>query len=137
MFFHQCEALYIDQHVTFADLLSTMDEFLGKLFKQGIETRYRPSYFPFVEPGMEVDVRCLVCEGKGCPVCKQSGWLEIAGAGMVHPEVLRNGGIDPEVYSGYAWGMGIERLVMIMHGIKDIRLFTENDLRFLNQFTAL
>lgn len=137
VFFHQCEALYIDQHVTFADLLSTMDEFLGKLFKQGIETRYRPSYFPFVEPGMEVDVRCLVCGGDGCPVCKHSGWLEIAGAGMVHPEVLRNGGIDPEVYSGYAWGMGIERLVMIMHGIKDIRLFTENDLRFLNQFSAL
>lgn len=136
VFFHQVEAVYIDQEVTFADLLATMDEFLGKLFKQGIETRYRPSYFPFVEPGMEVDVRCLVCEGSGCPICKYSGWLEIAGAGMIHPEVLRNGGIDPEIYTGYAWGMGLERLVLILHGIKDIRRFTENDLRFLRQFSA-
>lgn len=134
VFFHQVEALYINKGVSFAELLSTMDEFLDRLFKQNIGTRYRPSYFPFVEPGMEVDVSCLVCEGKGCPVCKQTGWLEIAGAGMVHPEVLKNGGIDPEVYTGFAWGMGIERLVMIKHGIKDIRNFTENDLRFLNQF---
>jgi phenylalanyl-tRNA synthetase alpha chain len=135
VFFHQVEAFYVDKGVTFADLLSTMKEFLEKLFKQGIETRFRPSYFPFVEPGMEVDVRCLVCEGQGCPICKHSGWLEIAGAGMIHPEVLRNGGIDPEEYSGYAWGMGLERLVLIMYGIKDIRLFTENDLRFLKQFS--
>lgn len=137
VFFHQVDAFYVDEGVTFVDLLSAMDEFLSKLFHQQIETRYRPSYFPFVEPGMEVDVRCLVCEGKGCPVCKRSGWLEIAGAGMIHPDVLRNGGIDPEVYTGYAWGMGLDRLVMIRHGIKDIRLFTENDLRFLNQFSFI
>lgn len=137
VFFHQVEAVYIDKQVSFSDLLATLDDFLTKLFKQPIETRYRPSYFPFVEPGLEVDVRCLVCQGKGCPICKHSGWLEIAGAGMIHPEVLRNGGIDPEDYSGFAWGMGLERLVLIMHGIKDIRFFTENDLRFLRQFTAL
>lgn len=136
VFFHQIEAIYIDQNVSFADLLATLDEFLSKLFKQGIEARYRPSYFPFVEPGMEVDVRCLVCEGKGCPVCKHSGWLEILGAGMIHPEVLRNGDIDPEIYSGYAWGMGLERFVMILQRVKDIRLFTENDLRFLSQFNG-
>jgi phenylalanyl-tRNA synthetase alpha chain len=137
VFFHQVEAVYVDKGVTFGDLLATMDEFLSKLFKQGIDIRYRPSYFPFVEPGMEVDVRCLVCEGLGCSICKYSGWLEIAGAGMIHPEVLVNGGIDPEIYTGYAWGMGLERLVLILHGIKDIRLFTENDLRFLNQFSVL
>lgn len=134
VFFHQVEALYIDKNVSFAELLATMDEFLDKLFKQNVQTRYRPSYFPFVEPGMEVDVTCLVCAGKGCAICKHTGWLEVAGAGMVHPEVLKNGGVDPEVYSGFAWGMGIERLVMIKHGIKDIRNFTENDLRFLSQF---
>jgi len=94
----------------------------------------RPSYFPFVEPGMEIDVTCMVCKSKGCPICKYSGWLEVAGAGMVHPNVLKNGGVDPEKYSGYAWGMGIERLVMIQHAIKDIRLFFENDMRFLEQF---
>ncbi len=137
VFFHQIEAVYIDRDVTFSDLLATMDEFLNKFFKKGIEIRYRPSYFPFVEPGMEVDVQCLVCEGKGCHMCKQSGWLEIAGAGMIHPEVLRNGGIDPEVHTGYAWGMGLERLVIMMHGVKDIRQFTENDLRFLSQFHAI
>jgi phenylalanyl-tRNA synthetase alpha chain len=137
VFFHQIEALYIDKDVTFASLLANMDQFLSQLFYQGIETRYRPSYFPFVEPGMEVDIRCLICKGSGCPVCKQSGWLEIAGAGMVHPEVLRNGGIDPEIYTGYAWGMGLERLVMIFHEIRDIRCFTENDLRFLRQFSTL
>jgi len=137
VFFHQVDAFYVDKGVTFADLLSAMDEFLTKLFNEQIEIRYRPSYFPFVEPGMEVDVRCLVCGGSGCPVCKHSGWLEIAGAGMVHPEVLRNGGIDPEIYTGFAWGMGLDRLVMLRHGIKDIRLFTENDLRFLDQFSFI
>jgi phenylalanyl-tRNA synthetase alpha chain len=137
VFFHQIETLYIDKGVTFVDLLSTMDEFLGKVFYRGIETRFRPSYFPFVEPGMEVDITCLVCEGEGCPICKHTGWLEVAGAGMVHPEVLKNGGIDPEVYTGYAWGMGLERTVMLKYGIKDIRLFTENDLRFLQQFPAI
>lgn len=134
VFFHQIEAVYIDKNVSFADLMGTMNEFLKKLFKRDIETRFRPSYFPFVEPGMEVDVKCLICEGKGCNMCKQSGWLEIAGAGMIHPEVLRSGEIDPEQYSGFAWGMGLERLVIILHGVSDIRLFTENDLRFLSQF---
>lgn len=135
VFFHQVEGLYIDKDVTFADLLATMQEFFQKLFQREIETRYRPSYFPFVEPGLEVDIRCLSCEGKGCPLCKHTGWLEVAGAGMVHPEVLKNGGIDPEIYTGYAWGMGVERMVLLKHGVKDIRLFTENDLRFLEQFT--
>lgn len=137
VFFHQIDPLYIDKGVTFSDLLSTLDEFLSKLFGKKVETRYRPSYFPFVEPGMEADVRCIMCEGRGCMVCKYTGWLEILGAGMVHPEVLKLGGIDPEVYSGFAWGMGVERLVMLKHGIHDIRAFTENDLRFLRQFVSL
>ena len=137
VFFQQVEALYIDTDVTFADLLSTLDEFLEKLFQRKVETRYRPSYFPFVEPGLEVDVNCLACNGAGCTICKHTGWLEVAGAGMVHPEVLKNGDIDSEVYSGYAWGIGVERLAMLKHGIKDIRMFTENDLRFLEQFPAV
>lgn len=137
VFFHQVEAVYIDKDVSFSDLFATLDDFLSKLFKQEIATRYRPSYFPFVEPGVEVDISCLVCQGKGCQLCKHSGWLEIGGAGMIHPEVLSNGGIDPEQYTGFAWGMGLERLVMMLRGINDIRLFTENDLRFLKQFAAL
>lgn len=137
VFFHQVEAVYIDKNVSFSDLFATLDEFLKKLFKQDIATRFRPSYFPFVEPGVEIDVSCVACQGKGCPLCKHTGWLEIAGAGMIHPEVLRNGGIDPEEYSGFAWGLGLERLVIMLRGIQDIRLFTENDLRFLNQFTAI
>lgn len=134
VFFHQVEGLYVDEDVSFSDLLATMDEFLNKLFKTKVETRYRPSYFPFVEPGMEVDIQCTSCNGAGCRLCKHTGWLEILGAGMVHPEVLKNGGIDPEVYSGFAWGMGIERLAMLRYGMKDIRQFTENDQRFLSQF---
>ncbi len=134
VFFHQVEGFYIDKNVTFADLLSTMDEFLSKLLGEKVETRYRPSYFPFVEPGLEVDVRCISCKGAGCRICKHTGWLEILGAGMVHPNVLKKGNIDPELYSGYAWGMGIERLTMLLNDIRDIRLFTENDLRFLEQF---
>lgn len=133
VFFHQVEALYVADGVTFSDLLGSMKEFFSKLFSKNLKTRFRPSYFPFVEPGMEVDIHCLVCNGKGCGVCKHTGWLEIAGAGMVHPEVLKNGGIDPEKYTGYAWGLGIERLVMMKYGIKDIRMFTENDIRFLEQ----
>jgi phenylalanyl-tRNA synthetase alpha chain len=136
VFFHQIEAVYIDQHVTFANLFATMDDFLKRLFKKDIKVRYRPSYFPFVEPGVEVDVTCLICEGKGCSLCKQSGWVEIAGAGMIHPEVLRNGGIDPEQYAGFAWGMGLERTVMMLYGVQDIRQLTENHLGFLSQFTA-
>lgn len=134
VFFHQVEGLYIDKGVTFSDLFATMDEFWNRLFRRKVETRFRPSFFPFVEPGLEVDVRCTACQGKGCRLCKESGWLEVAGAGMVHPEVLKNGGIDPEVYSGYAWGLGIERLAMLRYGISDIRLFAENDMRFLSQF---
>jgi phenylalanyl-tRNA synthetase alpha chain len=133
--FHQIEGLYIDKGVTFADLLATLEELFSKLLNQKeIKMRYRPSYFPFVEPGMEVDIHCIVCDGKGCGVCKQSGWLEVSGAGMVHPEVLKSGGIDPEEYTGYAWGMGIERLTMLRFGIEDIRLFLEDNLKFLQQF---
>lgn len=134
LFFHQVEGLYVAKGVCFADLLATIREFCSKLFKGETHTRFRPSYFPFVEPGLEVDIQCTACRGEGCRLCKHSGWLEVMGAGMVHPEVLRNGGIDPEQYRGYAFGMGIERLTMLRYGIRDIRMFAENDLRFLAQF---
>lgn len=132
--FHQIEGLYVDKHVTFADLFSTLEEFFVKLFQSDVKMRFRPSYFPFVEPGVEVDVSCIMCQGHGCSVCKKSGWLEVAGAGMVHPEVLKYGGIDPEQYSGYAWGFGLERIAMLRYGVPDIRLFMENRLSFLEQF---
>ena len=132
--FHQNDVLYIDKGVTFSDLLATLEEFYSRLLGEDVEIRVRGSYFPFVEPGCEVDVRCLICKGEGCRLCKESGWLEVAGAGMVHPEVLKAGGLDPDEYSGFAWGGGIERVYMLMHGIKDIRLFMENDMRFLEQF---
>ena len=135
VFFHQIEIFYVDEKVSFADLFSTCREFLQKFFKKDIKTRFRPSYFPFVEPGMECDVECIICSGQGCRVCKNSGWLEIFGAGMIHPEVLKAGGIDPEKYSGFAAGLGIERLAMLMYGINDIRYFTQNDIRFLEQFS--
>ena len=135
VFFHQIDVLYIDKGVTFSDLLSAKEEFFTKIFCQKTKIRVRPSYFPFVEPGIEVDIRCTNCAGSGCQLCKQTGWLEVSGAGMVHPNVLKSGGIDPEIYSGYAWGGGIERLFMLRHGISDIRLFTENDMRFLSQFS--
>lgn len=134
VFFHQVEGLYIDKDVSFSDLLQTMSLFWKKLLGRDIKTRFRPSYFPFVEPGVEVDVHCSACNGSGCRICKHSGWLEVAGAGMVHPNVLKSGGIDPEEYSGYAWGLGVERLALLEYGIPDIRYFTENDLRFLHQF---
>ena len=134
VFFHQVDVFYVDRGVTFADLLATKEEFLRRLMPEGTRWRFRASYFPFVEPGMEVDISCLNCRGSGCALCKQSGWLEVSGAGMIHPEVLRNVGIDPEEYSGYAWGMGPGRLAMLMQGIDDIRLFTQNDMRFLRQF---
>ncbi len=137
VFFHQVEGFYIDKGVTFADLFATIDEFYKKFFGLEVKTRIRPSYFPFVEPGMEIDVSCISCGGSGCNLCKHTGWLEVAGAGMIHPEVLKNGNIDPEIYSGYAWGMGVARLAMLKHGIKDIRQFYDNDLRFLEQFTTL
>ena len=132
--FHQIDVMYIDRGVTFGDLLSTMEEFYTKLFREQVEIRVRASYFPFVEPGMEVDVRCTICKGSGCRVCKHSGWLEMCGAGMIHPEVLKAGGIDPEKYSGFAWGGGVERLFLMLRGVSDIRLFLENDFRFLQQF---
>ncbi len=134
VFFHQVEGMYIDKHVTFADLFATMHEFWSKLFKTDVVTRFRPSYFPFVEPGLEVDIKCTSCQGSGCRLCKHTGWLEVVGAGMIHPEVLKNGGIDPEVYSGFAWGFGIERLALLLYGITDIRAFTQNDLKLLQQF---
>lgn len=134
VFFHQVEAFYIDKDVSFTHLLGTLETFLHAIFGKETAIRYRPSYFPFVEPGMEVDIRCSLCAGKGCGMCKQSGWLEVLGAGMVHPEVLKNGGIDPEEYSGFAWGLGVERFANIKYGVSDIRLFTENNLRFLQQF---
>ncbi len=134
VYFHQVEGMYIDQGVSFADLLSTMEEFWHKVFHSEVQVRFRPSFFPFVEPGMEIDIACTACMGKGCKLCKFSGWLEVAGAGMIHPNVLKNGGIDPERFSGYAWGLGIERLAMLRYGIKDIRNFSENDMRFLAQF---
>lgn len=134
VFFHQIEGLYIDKAVSFSDLLATMNAFFDKLFKKEVKTRFRPSYFPFVEPGLEVDISCTACTGSGCRLCKHTGWLEVVGAGMMHPNVLQNGGIDPEIYSGFAWGFGIERMAMLRYGIKDIRQFSENDQFFLAQF---
>lgn len=132
--FHQIDVLYIDKHVTFGDLLASLEEFYSKLFNENVKIRVRASYFPFVEPGIEVDVSCTLCKGKGCRLCKDSGWLEVCGAGMVHPEVLKGGGLDPDEYTGFAWGGGVERVYLLLHGVNDIRLFTENDLRFLEQF---
>ncbi|MCH9613533.1 MAG: Phenylalanine--tRNA ligase alpha subunit [Chlamydiia bacterium] len=132
--FHQVDGLYVDKGVTFADLLSTLETLYSKIMEEQVEIRVRPSYFPFVEPGMEVDIRCTSCSGSGCRLCKHTGWLEVCGAGMVHPNVLKAGGLDPEVYSGYAWGGGVERLVLLKNNVSDIRLFTENNLNFLSQF---
>ncbi|HEY3487318.1 MAG TPA: phenylalanine--tRNA ligase subunit alpha [Gammaproteobacteria bacterium] len=133
--FHQVEGLLVDQDVNFADLMGTLDAFLQAFFERDdLPTRYRPSYFPFTEPSAEVDIQCVMCFGKGCRVCKQSGWLEVLGSGMVHPHVLRHVGIDSEQYTGYAFGMGVERLAMLRYGVNDLRLFFENDLRFLKQF---
>ena len=134
VFFHQVEAVYIDENVSFADLLSTLDSFWKNLLGRDVKTRFRPSYFPFVEPGLEVDILCSACDGSGCKICKNTGFLEVAGAGMIHPNVLKASGIDPEKYSGYAWGLGVERLALLEYGINDIRMFTENDSRFLGQF---
>jgi phenylalanyl-tRNA synthetase alpha chain len=135
-FFHQVEGLYIDEQVSFADLKQTLYFFVRELFGQNVKVRFRPSYFPFTEPSAEMDISCMLCEGKGCSVCKKTGWLEILGCGMVHPKVLENCGIDSQKYSGFAFGMGIERPTMLKYGIKDIRLFSENDVRFLQQFTG-
>lgn len=134
--FHQVEGLYVDKNVSFADLKQTLDYFAKELFGENTKIRLRPSYFPFTEPSAEVDVSCTLCGGKGCNVCKDTGWLEILGCGMIDPNVFVSTGIDPEVWSGFAFGMGIERITMLKYGIKDLRLFFENDVRFLSQFTA-
>lgn len=132
--FHQVEGLAVGRGITMADLKGTMVEFANQLYGTGRKLRFRCSYFPFVEPGVEVDMDCILCGGRGCRLCKYTGWLEISGAGMVHPVVLRNGGYDPDVYTGFAFGMGPERIAMLKHGIDDIRYFFANDLRFLEQF---
>lgn len=132
--FHQCEGLYVDRNVSLADLKATLTYFARQLLGEGVKIRFRPHFFPFTEPSVEYDFSCVFCQGKGCRVCKQSGWLEISGAGMVDPNVFRNVGYDPEVYTGYAWGMGLERVAMLRYGIDDIRLFYQGDLRFLEQF---
>lgn len=134
--FHQIEALYIDEGVSFADLKQTLTYFAKELFGADTQIRLRPSYFPFTEPSAEMDVSCSLCHGAGCNVCKGTGWLEILGCGMVDPNVLSLNGIDPDRYTGFALGMGIERIAMLRYGIKDLRLFFENDIRFLRQFTA-
>jgi len=133
-FFHQVEGLYVDKNVSFSDLKQTLYHFAKEMFGQDTRIRLRPSFFPFTEPSAEIDISCLICKGKGCNVCKYSGWVEIAGSGMVHPNVLKNVGIDPEEYTGFAFGMGIERVTMMRYGINDLRLFSENDVRFLKQF---
>lgn len=132
--FHQIEGLYIDKNVSMADLKSTLIYFAKELLGESVKIRFRPHFFPFTEPSVEYDFSCIMCEGKGCNVCKQSGWLEISGAGMVDPNVLKNVGYDTNIWSGFAWGMGIERIAMIRHRINDIRYFYDNDVRFLNQF---
>ncbi|MGG5873714.1 phenylalanine--tRNA ligase subunit alpha [Pseudomonas peli] len=132
--FHQVEGLLVDEGVSFADLKGTIEEFLRVFFEKPLGVRFRPSFFPFTEPSAEVDMQCVMCSGKGCRVCKQTGWLEVMGCGMVHPNVLRMSGIDPEKYSGFAFGMGVERLAMLRYGVNDLRLFFDNDLRFLAQF---
>ena len=135
--FHQVEGLYVDENVSFADLKQTLYYFAREMFGKDTRVRFRPSFFPFTEPSAELDITCLICKGEGCPICKYSGWVEIGGAGMVDPNVLENCNIDSEKYTGFAFGMGIERITMLKYQIKDIRLFTENDVRFLKQFTAL
>jgi phenylalanyl-tRNA synthetase alpha chain len=132
--FHQVEGLLVDEEVSFADLKGVLYDFLSNFFERDLKLRFRPSYFPFTEPSAEVDIRCVMCGGTGCRVCKQSGWLEVLGCGMVYPEVFCHVGIDSERYLGYAFGMGVERLAMLRYGINDIRLYFENDLRFLRQF---
>ncbi|MBS1753738.1 MAG: phenylalanine--tRNA ligase subunit alpha [Ferruginibacter sp.] len=135
-FFHQVEGLYIAENVSFADLKQTLYFFVQEMFGKDVKVRFRPSYFPFTEPSAEMDISCLICGGDGCSVCKKTGWVEILGCGMVHPNVLDNCGIDSNKYTGFAFGMGIERITMLKYQIKDLRLFSENDVRFLKQFTS-
>lgn len=135
-FFHQVEGLYIAENVSFADLKQTLYFFVQEMFGKDIRVRFRPSYFPFTEPSAEMDISCLICGGPGCNVCKHTGWVEILGCGMVHPNLLENCGIDSNKYTGFAFGMGVERITMMKYQIKDLRLFSENDVRFLKQFTS-
>jgi phenylalanyl-tRNA synthetase alpha chain len=135
--FHQFEGLYVDENVSFADLKQTVYHFAKEMFGNETKIRFRPSFFPFTEPSAEIDITCLICKGKGCNICKYSGWVEIGGGGMVDPNVLDNCKIDSQKYTGFAFGMGIERITMLKYQIKDLRLFTENDVRFLKQFTSL
>ena len=134
--FHQVEGLLVDEDVSFSVLKGTLEEFLKMFFEQDdLKTRFRPSYFPFTEPSMEVDISCVMCSGNGCRVCSHTGWLEVLGCGMVHPELFRHTGVDAEKYTGYAFGMGVERLAMLRYGVNDLRLYFDNDLRFLQQFS--
>ncbi len=136
-FFHQVEGLYVDEHVSFADLKQTLFYFVQELYGEGTNVRFRPSYFPFTEPSAEMDISCTICKGEGCQMCKQSGWVEILGCGMVDPNVLENCGIDSKKYSGFAFGMGIERIANLKFEIRDLRLFSENDVRFLKQYQSV
>ena len=132
--FHQIEGLYVDSRVTFSELKGTLDYFARKLFGENVKTRFRPSYFPFTEPSAEMDVSCIFCKGNGCSICKKTGWLEILGCGMVDPEVYKSVKYDPDKWTGYAFGLGIERIAMLKYGVEDIRLFYSGDVRFLRQF---
>jgi phenylalanyl-tRNA synthetase alpha chain len=132
--FHQIEGLLVDRGITFGDLKGVLTVFLKQIFGEDTAPRFRPSFFPFTEPSAEVDIRCVICSGRGCRVCGQSGWLEILGSGMVDPEVFRNVGYDPDEFTGFAFGLGLERIAMLKFGISDIRLFFDNDMRFLEQF---
>ncbi len=136
-FFHQVEGLYVDENVSFADLKQTLYFFVQEMFGKEVKIRFRPSYFPFTEPSAEMDIDCLICHGAGCNVCKHTGWVEILGSGMVHPNVLQNFNIDPEKYTGFAFGMGIERICQLKYRVNDLRLYSQDDVRFLKQFAGV
>ena len=136
-FFHQVEGLYIDENVSFADLKQTLYFFVQEMFGKDVKVRFRPSYFPFTEPSAEMDISCQICAGKGCNICKHTGWVEILGSGMVHPKVLENFGIDSNKYTGFAFGMGVERITQLKYQVNDLRLYSQNDIRFLKQFTGV
>lgn len=136
-FFHQVEGLYVAENVSFADLKQTLYFFVQEMFGKDVKIRFRPSYFPFTEPSAEMDIDCLICRGKGCNVCKHTGWVEILGSGMVHPNVLKNFNIDPEKYTGFAFGMGIERICQLKYRVNDLRLYSQDDVRFLKQFAGV
>ena len=135
-FFHQVEGIYIDKNVSFADLKQTLYHFVTEMFGKEFKIRFRPSYFPFTEPSAEMDISCIICKGKGCNVCKHTGWVEILGCGMIDPNVMQSNGINPDEFSGFAFGMGIERITMLKYNVKDLRVFSTNDVRFLQQFES-